>query len=77
MPLKIQEQQHGALSFLKQTGMPSPDGPQVRAVKFGIKVIANSPSAAKVAPLELARSAGPDILILLSGQYIWPNLRLH
>ena len=44
------EQTHKACSILKQIGRLSPDSTKARAVKNVMKLIANSPSAAKVAP---------------------------
>ena len=46
------EQAHGACSILKEVGILSPDGIIARAVKNVMKLIANSPGAAKVAPAE-------------------------
>ena len=57
----LHEQWHRALSILRQVGILSADGSIMRAVKNGMKLIANSPSAAKVAPTEIAREAQPDL----------------
>ena len=54
------EQTHRASSILKQTGILSPDGSKARAVENVMKLIANSLSAAKAAPTEMAREAGSD-----------------
>ena len=61
------EQRHGAISLLKEAGILSPDGPEVRAVENVMKLIANSPYAAKVLPMamETAWEAGPDKPALL------------
>ena len=61
-------QAHRALSILKQVGILSPDIPEVRAVTNVMKFIANSPSAAEVAVMEMAREAGPDKSALLNWQ---------
>ena len=53
------EQTHRALSILEQVGML---GPELRAVKIVMKLIANSPSTAKVAPMEIAQEAGHTCL---------------
>ena len=63
MPL---EQTHRALSILKKVGVQSPDGPGVRAAETVIKLMFNSQSAAKAAPMEMAQEAGPDKPTLLS-----------
>ena len=52
------EQAHGACSILKEVGILSPDGIKARAVKIVMKLIANSPGAAKVAPAKMAKKAG-------------------
>ena len=54
------EQAHGACSILKEVGLLSPDGIKARAVKNVMKLIANSPGAAKVAPAKMAREAGSE-----------------
>ena len=64
------EQAHGACSILKEVGILSPDGIKARAVKIVMKLIANSPGAAKVAPAKMTREAGPDKRALLNGQRI-------
>ena len=48
----------------------SPDGIKVRAVKTVLKLFANSPSAAKVAPMEMAQRAWPAKPALLYGQWM-------
>ena len=62
------EQTHRASSILEQIKILSPDGTKVRAVQNVMKLIANSPGAAKVAPTEMAREAGPHKPALLNGQ---------
>ena len=64
------EQTHrlAALKISKQAGILSPDGTEVRAVKSVMKLIANSPSATKVALMEVAWDGGPDKPALLNGQ---------
>ena len=62
------EHTHGAFSILKQIGILSPDGTKVRAVKNVMKLIANSLSATKVAPTEMAGEAGPNKPALLNRQ---------
>ena len=64
------EQAHGACSILAEVGILSPDGTKARAVKNLMKLIANSPGAAKVAPAKMTREAGPDKRALLNGQRI-------
>ena len=64
------EQTHGAFSILKQIGILSPDGTKARAVKNVTRLIANSPSVAKVAPTEMAREARPNKPALLNRQRI-------
>ena len=53
------EQPYRALSILRQVPIQSPDGSEVRAATFVMKLIDNSPSAADVAPTELAQEACP------------------
>ena len=62
------EQTHGAFSILKQIGILSPDGTKAMAVKNVMKLIANSPSVAKVAPTEMAGEARPNKPALLNRQ---------
>ena len=65
-----------ALCILNQVGILSPDGTEARPVKNVTELIANSPSATQVAPME----AGPDDPALLNGQCILcirPHSELH
>ena len=62
------EQAHGACSVLKEVGVLSPDGTKARTVENVMKLIANSPGVAKVAPAKMAREAGSDNPALLNGQ---------
>ena len=64
------EEAHGACSILKEVGILRPDGIKARAVKNVMKLIVNSPGAAKVAPAKMAREAGSDKPALLNGQRI-------
>ena len=50
------KQMHRAPSILKQIAMRS-DGTKMRAAKNVMKLIANSPNVAKVAPTEMARES--------------------
>ena len=56
--LVLHEQTHGALSIREQAAICSPHGPELRAVKNVLKLITNSPCAAKIALM--AREAGAD-----------------
>ena len=60
-------QAHRAISLQEQIVVLSLDGPEVTAVNNETKLIANSPSAAKVATMEMAPEAGPDKPALLNG----------
>ena len=65
------EQAHRGLSLgiLKHSGILSPDGIKSRAVN-NVKLIDNSPSAAKAATAEVAWETGPVKPALLNGQRI-------
>ena len=54
------EQAHGTCGILKEVGILSPDGIKARAVKIVMKLIANSPGAAKVALAKMAREDGSE-----------------
>ena len=71
------EQAHGACSIPKEVGILSPDGIKARAIKNVVKLIANSPGAAKVAPAEMAGQAGPNKPALLNRQRMRPQPKLH
>ena len=71
------EQTHGAFSILKQIGILSPERTKARAVKNVMKLIANSLSVAKVAPMEMVGEAGPNKPALLNRQRMWPQPKLH
>ena len=78
------QQAHGACSILKEVTILSPDGIKARAVQNVMKLIANSPGAAKVALAKMAREAGglpcsmpmPPMLIVIiaAGQNFWNNI---
>ena len=51
------KQAHAALSILKQSRILAPDVTEVGAIKHVMKLIANSLSAAKIAPAKVAWEA--------------------
>ena len=58
MPHELHEQSQRTFTILQQIGNLSSDGTKKRTVRNVIKLIANSLSAAKVAPMEMVQEAG-------------------
>ena len=54
------EQKHRSLQHPETIGILSPDGSKARSVETVMKLIANSLSAAKAAPTEMAQEAGSN-----------------
>jgi len=68
------KQAHAALSILKQSRILAPDVTEVGAIKHIMKLIANSLSAAKIAPAKVAWEARPGKSASLHRQSINPEL---
>ena len=74
MPTK---QAHAALSILKQSRILAPDVTEVGAIKHVMKLIANSLSAAKIAPAKVAWEARPGKSASLHRQSMRTNPELN
>ena len=70
-------QAHAALSILKQSRIPAPDATEVGAIKHAMKLIANSLSAAKIAPAKVAWEARPGKSASLHRQSMRTNPELR
>ena len=70
------QQVHAVLSILKQSRILTPDVIEVGAIKHAVKLIANSLSAAKIAPAKVAPSGrlGPANLPRSTGKACEPIL---
>ena len=71
------KQAHAALSILKQSRILAPDVTEVGAIKHVMKLIANSLSAAKIAPAKVAWEARPGKPALLHRQSMRTNPELN
>ena len=71
------KQAHAALSILKQSRILAPDVTEVGAIKHAMKLIANSLSAAKIAPAKVAWEARPGKSASLHRQSMRTNPELN
>ena len=71
------KQAHAALSILKQSRILAPDVTEVGAIKHVMKLIADSLSAAKIAPAKVAWEARPGKSASLHRQSMRTNPELN